>query len=72
MPIVRNAVSQPNLDEAVFCRVVEDIGDFQLDEYVCLMNMGRDTIAGKKSDLHFQISICPYATAKTPDSIDLM
>ncbi|KAF8927502.1 GINS complex subunit [Dissophora ornata] len=25
-------ISQPRLDEAVFCRVVEDIGDFQLDE----------------------------------------
>ncbi|KAF9290540.1 GINS complex subunit [Mortierella alpina] len=25
-------ISQPSLDEAVFCRVVEDIGDYQLDE----------------------------------------
>ncbi|KAF9365121.1 GINS complex subunit [Mortierella sp. NVP85] len=25
-------VPQPKLDEAVFCRIVEDIGDFQLDE----------------------------------------
>ncbi|KAF9971517.1 GINS complex subunit [Modicella reniformis] len=27
-----NMISQPKLDEAVFCRIVEDIGDFQLDE----------------------------------------
>ncbi|KAF9284579.1 GINS complex subunit [Linnemannia elongata] len=25
-------VSQPSLDEAVFCRIAEDIGDYQLDE----------------------------------------
>ncbi|KAG0315095.1 GINS complex subunit [Linnemannia gamsii] len=26
-------VSQPSLDEAVFCRIIDDIGDFQLDDY---------------------------------------
>jgi len=29
-----DVVSQPSLDEAVFCRVIVDIGDFQLDEWV--------------------------------------
>ncbi|KAG0300981.1 GINS complex subunit [Dissophora globulifera] len=29
---LRARISKPRLDEAVFCRVVEDIGDFQLDE----------------------------------------
>ncbi|KAF9081180.1 GINS complex subunit [Mortierella sp. AD031] len=36
-------VSQPSLDEAVFCRIIVDIGDFQLDESTTVL-LERDQI----------------------------
>ncbi|KAG0372719.1 GINS complex subunit [Mortierella sp. AD032] len=46
-------VSQPSLDEAVFCRIMEDIGDFQLDE--------DETVLLEKG----QIYIFRYRTVRT-------